>query len=192
MLGLTESRRQTYRRIRREAKNPEYEPVLLPETIQVGKAKRLWDKHIFVDRDGKYPWDSSSGWEIDVLEQELARDDVEGWLRNTDRKDWALAVPYEFGGVWSLAYPDLLVFRRVGAGILVDVLEPHAPGYDDSWAKGVGLARYAQNHGANFGRIELIIKDGGVFKRLDVNDPDTRAKVLGIQSNHQLKTLYEK
>lgn len=192
VLGLPESRRQTYRRIRREAKNPEHEPVVLPEAIRVAKAKRLWDKHLFVDRDGKYPWDSKSGWEIDVLEEELSREDVEGWLRNTDRKDWALAVPYEFGGVWSLAYPDLLIFRRVGAGILVDVLEPHAPSYDDSWAKAVGLARYAQYHGANFGRIELIVKDGGVFRRLDVNDPETRSKVLGIQSNHQLKTLYEK
>jgi type III restriction enzyme len=189
-LKLPESRRAVYRRVRREAKDPEHEPLVLPDSIQVGRAKTLWDGHLFCDENGKYPWDSKSSWEIDVLRMELDRDDVIGWFRNTERKEWALAIPYEFDGKWSLLYPDLLIFRHTNSGILVDILEPHAPSYDDSWAKAVGLGKYAQNHGAHFGRIEMIVKHKDEFVRLDVNNPAERKRILKVQTNQQLKDLY--
>lgn len=190
-LQLPESRRAIYRRIRREARDPEHEPLSLPDIIQVAKATATWPRHLFADDAGSFPWDSKSGWEISVLEQELARDDVEAWLRNTERKEWALAIPYQFDGRWQLTYPDLLIFRRTASGILVDILEPHAPSYDDSWAKAVGLAQYAQKHGAHFGRIEMIVADGqGGWRRLDVNDPETRRQVLRLQTNQQLRAQY--
>lgn len=189
-LQLAESRRAIYRRIRREAKDPEHEPLSLPDVIQVSKATTTWPRHLFVDDSAAYPWDSKSGWEITILEQELEQEDVEAWLRNTERKEWALAVPYQFDGRWQLTYPDLLIFRRTGSGVLVDILEPHAPSYDDSWAKAVGLAQYAQKHGAHFGRIEMIVADGTNWRRLNVNDPETRANVLKVQTNQQLRSLY--
>ncbi len=189
-LTLPESRRAIYRRVRREAKDPEHEPLALPDVIQVVKGKTIWDRHLFVDEGGSYPWDSKSGWEIDVLKIELERNDVEGWLRNTERKDWALAVPYWFDGRWQLTYPDLLVFRRTSSGILVDILEPHAPSHDDSWAKAVGLAKYAQKHGAHFGRIEMIVKDKARWVRLNVNDPEVRKAALKLDTNQQLRALY--
>lgn len=192
-LALPESRRAIYRRIRREAKDPEHEPLALPDVIQVAKGTTAWNRHLFVDESGVYPWDSRSSWEIDVLKIELERDDVEGWLRNTERKEWALAVPYTFDGRWQLTYPDFLMFRRTNSGIIVDILEPHAPSHDDSYAKAVGLARYAQKHGAYFGRIEMIIKGRGSkpnWVRLDVNNPDVRNAVLKLHTNQQLRALY--
>jgi type III restriction enzyme len=76
--------------------------------------------------------------------------------------------------------------------VLTDVLEPHALAYDDSWAKAVGLAEFAREHGDKyFGRIELITKIGSAMKRLDLNKPAVRAKVLGVQNNQHLQQLFE-
>jgi type III restriction enzyme len=71
-------------------------------------------------------------WERHVIEAEIAREDVIGWLRNIERKPWALAIPYEWGGAMKPMYPDFLVVRRQTAGLVVDILEPHMPALADS------------------------------------------------------------
>jgi hypothetical protein len=89
-------------------------------------------------------------------------------------------------------YPDFLVFRKTRGSMVVDVLEPHALAYDDSWAKAVGLAEFAKEHGdKQFGRIELITKVGKTMKRLDLNKPDVRNKVMVVQTNQHLKQLFD-
>ncbi len=50
-----------------------------------------------------------------------------GWLRNIPKKHWALCVPYGQGQKKPM-YPDMLVFRREGNRIKIDILDPH----DDS------------------------------------------------------------
>jgi type III restriction enzyme len=71
------------------------------------------------------------------------------------------------------------------------VLEPHSTSYEDSWAKAVGLAKFASRHGDLFGRIELIAKVKGKMRRLNVNDPEKRQKVLGVTGNQHLVQLFE-
>jgi hypothetical protein len=54
-----------------------------------------------------------------VLEQELAREGVAGWLRNPPRKPWALTVPYRSGGAGGEdkgLYPDFLILRNGDGG----------------------------------------------------------------------------
>ena len=126
-----------------------------------------------------------------VIETELARGDVAGWLRNVPRKKWAFTVPYQFNGQDHPMYPDFLVFRRQGKGLVVDILEPHWSIGGDSAAKAKGLAEFATRHGDKFGRIELIIKEGGSLRRLDVNRGDLRDKVRAVGGNEHLRQLFD-
>jgi hypothetical protein len=54
--------------------------------------------------------------------------------------------------------------------LVIDILDPHALSLEDAPAKAAGLAEYAKKDASSFGRIELIIVDGGKMKRLDVSD----------------------
>lgn len=87
-------------------------------------------------------------------------------------------------------YPDFLFFRKQGGGVVVDVLEPHATGQDDSWAKAVGLADFAVRHGDRFGRIEMIVSENGKLIRLDVNRESIRDKVLKVGDTTRLRELF--
>ena len=80
------------------------------------------------------------------------------WLRNLDRKKWALAIPYEINGSTLPMYPDLLIVRMGNHGYVFDILEPHDASRKDNYPKAVGLARFAEEHAHIYGRIELIRK----------------------------------
>lgn len=189
--ALTDERRQVYRHIRRMAADPEAEPWELPESVESvkeGEFKR--DLHMYVDDDAKFVW-KPGGWEKDVLVDALKEDGVVGWLRNVPRKEWAFTVPYQYAGQWKPMYPDLLVFRRQGAGVVCDVLEPHGLHLEDSVAKAKGLAEFAKRHGDEFGRIQLIAKFGSNYKRLSLDDIPIRDKVLAVTTADHLKLLFE-
>jgi len=127
-----------------------------------------------------------------VLADALAEKGAVGWLRNIPRQDWSFCVPYELDGEDRALFPDFLVFRKSGSKLTVDVYEPHAKAFDDGWAKAVGLAKFARDHGdQHFGRIELITKVGQKMKRLNVNDPVVRKKVLAVSNNQHLQQLFE-
>lgn len=91
-------------------------------------------------------------------------------------------------------FPDLVVVRKVGAELLIDILEPHDPSLADNFEKAVGLARFAGRHGALFGRIQLIRKQssagGEHFARLEINQAAAIKKLLLITSNPQLDDLF--
>lgn len=88
------------------------------------------------------------------------------WLRNLDRKRWSLAIPYKVNDIYTSMYPDLIVVRADSNGYIFDVLEPHDPSRKDNYPKAIGLAEFAEEYWAKFGRIQLIRlkKD-----RMDVN-----------------------
>ena len=66
---------------------------------------------MYVNDHGKFE-EKFNGPETAVLNDEIARKDVVAWLRNVDRKPWALCVPYEVDGEWRPMYPDFLVIRN--------------------------------------------------------------------------------
>lgn len=189
--ALPDGRRQAYRRLIRNARKPEAETLALPLNTFADKREPKRDKHLYVDGSGKYPC-KLNGWEEEVLADALAATGALCWLRNVPRQDWSFTIPYRHHGEVRPLYPDFLVFRKSGGKIVADVLEPHAIAYDDSWAKAVGLAEFAKEHGdKDFGRIELITKVGKAMKRLDLNQSAVRDKVLGVQNNQHLQQLFD-
>jgi type III restriction enzyme len=187
---LPEARRDVYRKLRRLGINPEPEPLELPLSVDAVKGPGTFKSHLYADKNGRYSC-VLNDWEETTLAEELKNDQVVGWLRNVPRKPWAFRIPYKYDGEEVPMFPDFLVFRRQGAGLVVDILEPHRLTQDDSAAKAVGLADFAVSHGDQFGRIELIIKKKNKLVRLDVNRDEIRDKVRAVSSNEHLRQLFE-
>ena len=71
-------------------------------------------------------------------------------------------------------FPDLVVVRKVGDDYVFDILQPHNPALGDNFEKAVGFAKFAERHGALFGRIEMLraatgAAGKGAFVGLDFN-----------------------
>ena len=191
---LTSAEQEEYNKVQEVAKDPEPLTFLPPAEIMLSvdakdPAYGRYAYHLYVDASGHFVAPLNS-WERAVIKVEIARKDVIGWLRNVERKPWALALPYEMGGEVKPMFPDFLVVRREGAGLVVDILEPHAPSLSDSYAKARGLAQFAAKHWNQFSRIELIRLNGHEIRRLDLAEPYNRAKVLAVDSNAALDLVF--
>lgn len=192
--GLKSAEREQYNKVKELAKSPEPLEFAPPAEIIVNIGKQgftSFAKHLYVDTDGQFVADLNT-WETTTMTAEIEKPEVIGWLRNYDRKPWALQIPYEDGANVFPMFPDFLVVRRQGAGLVVDILEPHSAALADSWKKARGLANYAKTHGLEpgLGRIELIRLQDGVIKRLDLSDPETQKNVLGAGSNQSLDLIF--
>ena len=64
-------------------------------------------QHLYCSEDGTFET-SLNTWEIGVITEELNNGAV-CWLRNLDRKKWALEIPYEVSGVTTSMFPDLVI-----------------------------------------------------------------------------------
>jgi type III restriction enzyme len=189
LAGLTDGRKEIYRKLRRQAAKPESEELELPPTYEEQVGDASYARHLYANSAGEFNC-KLTGWEKDAIEAELVDANVIGWLRNVPRKSWAFTVPYAYDGDDTPMYPDFLFFRKQGDGVVVDILEPHATSQDDSWAKAVGLADFAVRHGDRFGRIEMIIKEKGKLIRLDINKEPVRDKVRKVGDNTRLRELF--
>ena len=192
--ALTSAEREQYNKVRELAKEPEALEFSAPAEIVVAIGKEgfaAYDKHLFLDPEGAYRADLNT-WERATIEAEIARTDVVGWLRNYDRKPWALSLPYDDGATVLPMFPDFLAVRREGAAMTVDILEPHRPDLDDNWKKARGLAKYAKNHYMELGRIELIRVKGGQLQRLNFALPAVHEKALKwINNNEHLDQFFD-
>jgi type III restriction enzyme len=189
--ALPDERRQHYRHIRRQAAAPEPEPWELPDSIEGFKdGNTKLDRHMYVTDAGTHACTLNS-WERSALNDALDDPGAVGWLRNDPRKPWSFTVPYQIGSEFKPMYPDLLVFRRQGGGLVCDILEPHSPDFADTVAKAKGLAVFARDHGDEFGRIRLIAKFGNSYKAIALDDIDTRDKVLGVATKEHLDQLFD-
>jgi type III restriction enzyme len=193
--ALSPERQADYARVNRLTPASEAEDLLLRESITVTRGPRAWSKHVYVDTQGEFhPSPPFTRWEDLTVSEEMRRRDFRAWLRNPPRKDWSVGIPYEDSGIPAVAYPDFLIFRSVGkGGVVVDILEPHAPNQGDLSSKLQGFCTFADRHGGSFGRIEVIIVEGPKGKerllRIDVNDPDVRQKAQLITKNAQAVAL---
>jgi type III restriction enzyme len=193
---LTTAEQEDYNKVNEIAKEPEALSFLPPAEIMLSVDPtdpefRRYDDHLYVDATGHFVAKLNT-WEHPVIEAEIARADVVGWLRNVPRKPWALSLPYEHGGEDRPMYPDFLVVRTEGDGhAMVDILEPHSPALADSYAKAKGLAQFAAKHKMDFGRIEVIRLVGKVIQRLDLMDATKRAQVLAVDSNAALDLIFD-
>jgi type III restriction enzyme len=192
---LKEQRRINYEKLRLATAQPNEVPWYLPTTIDFKRLPTdpLWERHLYVETNGQFRAELGT-WEAAVLKEELAKTEVVGWLRNLDRKPWSLEIPYVSGGDVRPMFPDLVVVRKNGSEFAIDILEPHDQNLSDNFEKAVGLAKFAEKHGAMFGRIQLIRKQssagGEHFSRLEINQAATIKKLLLITSNPQLDDLF--
>lgn len=192
-----EKLRARYRRLRAAATEPEALSWELPETLGFKRSKKapMYDRHLYVEDGGVFRADLA-GWESGVINEELANPSVIGWLRNVERKPWALQIPYRVAGSVKPMYPDFLVVRESEDGYLFDILEPHDSTRDDNHSKAVGLAEFTDRHEDLFDRVQLIREAQGsdgqrYFARLDMGDVPTRKAVRAVESNAQLNTVFE-
>ena len=189
-----ERQRQIWRDIEGSGSDPELSSITPPPSIESHKATKAWRDHLYVEADGTYHEDFRSTWETRVLSAELERPDVVGWLRNTDRKPWAVCVPRRTGPGWAGVYPDFIVFTRTASGVMSNIVDPHLLNDKDAPERARALADFASRHSDRFGRIEMVIFDGAddaVGKRLDLLDEKVRKKVMKVDSHAFLRELFE-
>ena len=185
--------RAAFARLRQIAGQPIETTWDLPQTIEIaeGKEPATYAKHLYSDDAGDLTA-TFNKWEKNVIAEMLGDDDTIAWLRNVERKRWALAIPYRMDGETKPLYPDFIRFRRDNAGnVVADILDPHGIHLADAWARAVGLAEFAEKHHDAFGRVELIIEEGGTRKRLRLHQIELRGKVKAVTSNAHLKQLFD-
>jgi type III restriction enzyme len=186
--ALSSSAREPYNQLIGATREPVIIPRTMPLEITARREGEPRPGHIYATPKGQF-FAKLNTWERRVIEEEMQRPGFVGWLRNTPRKEWALAVPYDDRGVRAF-YPDFIFVRREDDGLVADVIDPHDSTRDDTWAKAKGLAEYALRHGDSFGRLEIAILVNGLLKRMDLNDPATRKRALRFQSNNDVDALF--
>lgn len=129
----------------------------LPETINVDLDNDgdTCTDHLFVNAEGTATF-KLKGWEPLTLDEERKHPQYVCWLRNQDRKPWALCIPYECGNEIKRFYPDFIVVRSDGnGGYDFSILEPHRDDKADNLPKAKALAKYAQEC-PSFSRIQML------------------------------------
>lgn len=161
----------------------------LPDDIVEKPGDQKWKDHLFADSNDEFSADLND-WESAFLKQASEQPDFVCWLRNIPRRDWALCIPYDMGGEKPF-YPDFVIVRKKGSGYEVDILEPHDDSRTDTWAKVRGLARFADEHHLEFGRLLVGRKKGGRLEIVNVADGSVREKARRMQSPNDLEALFE-
>lgn len=194
--GLADERRETYKEIKAQAVEPQLTELARPksrledfaETVDGHvRAAELLEKHLMADEGGWFPLSSLNGWERDVARKEASRLNCVGWYRNP-----SVTRPDSFGiayrdavGNWRTLHPDFLVFSLVNGEIRPSIVDPHGTHLDDSLVKLKGLAKFAEQHGAAFHRIDSLGTTGssGELRVLDMLDPVVRDAVLNASGS---------
>lgn len=163
----------------------------MPETINVDLDNDgdTCTDHLFVNAEGTATF-KLKGWEPQTLDEERKHPQYVCWLRNQDRKPWALCIPYECGNETKRFYPDFIVIRHDGNnGYDFSLLEPHLDGKTDNLPKAKALAKYAQDC-LSFSRIQMLRMRGDRLLRLDFCKLAVRNKVLNCVTEEDFNTVF--
>jgi type III restriction enzyme len=200
--ALPEERRSAYDEIRQQAKDPQVVDVVVPAsriemTYAVFGDERTplptREQHVLSDHLGHYPIGKLGGWEVTVLDTEIARDNTIAWYRNPSSatKD-AVQVPWHDGDRWRSMQPDFVFFAKKADGQLVPVIvDPHGHHLNDALDKLKALAAFAEEFGDRFMRIEAVSKNDkgdlgtalkGKLMMLDLLNPNVGASVRESES----------
>jgi type III restriction enzyme len=194
---LESTRRADYEKLILASGSPVHIDWRAPFSIDFKRTSvsRRYDKHLYLDENGEFYGDLGT-WEHEIIEEELSNSCVVAWLRNLDRKQWSIEIPYEVAGVEKPMFPDLMIVRKDKYGYIFDLLEPHDSSRSDNYPKAKGLAKFAEKHDAIFGRIQLIRKQRGAdgverYYRLDLSNNAVMRKVRAINSNEELDRIFD-
>jgi type III restriction enzyme len=187
----TSAAKQTqYRRILRQAPTPTERLGKVVEDIVVDRGTVAYDKHLFVDDEGRAPIKITSSWERDALADIVADPTTLFWVRNPARSEWGLCLPRREGNAYHPFFPAFLVIRDAGDRAGVDIIDPHDWSRPDAVEKAKGLSWYAARHAEQVGHVDLIAKVDGVYRTLHMERMEIRAEVdvLG-DTSQELKNL---
>lgn len=194
---LTDLQQAEYDRLEGMSLSPELISLVVPEHAQADTKVREADgseldlpidkDHLLVDENGNYPLDLND-WETKVLTTEKARDAFVGWYRNPDRAvKESMAIAYQENDKWKALRPDFIFFTKTPNGIVADIVDPHGYHLADALPKLRGLARFTEEHGQHFRRIEAVAEVNGTLRVLDIQREDTRSAIDNAQD---VKGLY--
>lgn len=191
--ALTDERQEVYRQIRELSANPLDVSLARPKAwLQATTAREAngaevalprYEKHMLCDSEGQFP-DELNIWERAVQRAEMARRDRVAWYRNPARASQdSLGIVYDDADEKKIVRPDFVFFSLHDDGsIVADIVDPHGHHLADSLPKLRGLARYAEQNGDLYGRIEAVSEVEGRYRLLDLKRPDVRAAVHGASS----------
>lgn len=167
----------------------------LPETINVDLDNdgETCSDHLFVNNEGTAKFKFTS-WEILTLNEERNHPDYICWLRNQDRKPWALCIPYQQGNETHRMYPDFIIVRKDdNNGYDFALLEPHRDDKKDNLAKAKGLIKYAQECTA-FSRIQMMRKrhsaSGDKMLRLELTSMEVQKKIMDCITEEDFEMVF--
>jgi hypothetical protein len=197
--SLTDERQDIYREIREMSADPLDVDLAMPKTWlqpttmreQDGTEKTLphYEKHLLCDEEGLFP-EHFNSWEEKILLAELRRNENIGWYRNPSRASQdSLGVTYEDGDETKIVRPDFVFFGSLDDGTIVaDIIDPHSHHLADALPKLKGLARYAENNGAVYRRIEAVADLNGSYKLLDLKEKKSgKPYFLQLTQNRSMK-----
>ncbi len=191
---LSSSQQLRYQELWALAKSPEPQAVWLPEVVQwtVSKGSRPWPRHLYQGEESVLQIDLNP-WEEVVVEELLRESAIECWLRNLPRKSWSLAYWYEKSdGSYAPGFPDILAVRGGTDGRVLEVYEPHSPHLSDGWRKAKGLARYADRHLGQFGRLAICRIIDGSVRLVDFCHESVRQEGLRLNGDADLDNLFRR
>lgn len=187
--SLSESRQSLYAEITSMSTSPQLISMALPKNRQeetkraVGDSEQLLDRrplHLLADEEGMFPVGKLNPDEIQVLDTEISRGNLLAWYRNPTGGRDSMSIAYQDRhGDWRTLRPDFVFFIDSGdKGVQANIVDPHGHWLPDAAWKLHGMARFAEEYGDRFHRIESISRIDGELRVLDLKLADVRAKVL--------------
>jgi hypothetical protein len=198
---LSDERQQEYETIRAMATEPRrgalsrprcrMEDYAMADADEKTVSAPLVGMHVMSDAAGMFPIGTLNDWERAVVVTELERSDSVGWYRNTARASVdSQGVTYrDEVGNWRSMHPDCIFFNEIDGGVRASIVDPHGHHLEDSLVKLQGLARFADEFGNDFYRIEALAKVGTKMKVLNLQDETVRQAV--IHAKESVLSLYE-
>lgn len=191
--ALADDRQAAYKALMEQSTEPQRgnltKPVNWQESPVDADKKPLPTRtdHILTAEDGTYPL-TLNRVETSVVDQEMRRRGAIAWYRNPSRvKDESLAIAYRDGNAWRTMRPDFLFFHEDAQGrVRASIVDPHGHHLSDALPKLRGLARYAEQYGDEFMRIEGLTELDGKIRALDMQDAKVRAAVEAATSARDL------
>ena len=191
--GLTDERQEAYRLISELSAEPFdvslarpktwLQPTTVKEANGTESPLQKYDDHLMCDGDGMFP-EELNQWERRVQETEMGREGRTAWYRNPARASQdSLGIVYHEAGDAKIMRPDFVFFSDNGNGeVVADIVDPHGHHLADSLPKLIGLANYAEKHGALYGRIEAVSEVDGKYLKLNMQDASVRGAVIAAVS----------
>lgn len=192
IVDLPDAKRAKFYDIWKQAKEPEPFTLIMPSEVTTGETDNYRALHLYANAKKTYPG-RYTGWELEVIDCELAKMTLNSWYRNPTGGLDAVGVPYRDEGGDRTMYPDFLFFHNeIGGGLVVDLVDPHQPNQSDTIPKWTGLFRYAAKHGDKYRRIVGVIKDeSGKLLSLDLKNPAVEKALSDASGEAGVRAVFQ-